>query len=159
MAEKFRTPVPRAPLSDAGLIDWARQLVAWLQMEPEPEEALEEILALGGLGVSSRLFGFEGEMAAAGTPTEILSAPVAPRKKIVVWLAITRTATPDAEVRLLKRKGGSDYEIFVDDIGDQSGATTLGAARIVLDDDDESLMVVSESAEHVHWDGSYLDVE
>ncbi len=163
-----RSP-PLAPSAAPGLRDWAERLISWIEeQEQGPGTEIEESLALGGTLMASRLFGNEGIFSGYTAPeaTEILSAPVAPRKKVLV----AATATVDAnniEIRLVHKKGGVSVflAIVVTDTGGQNSERSFRltpGALVVLDADDETIELHVEVAAGnppVHWSLSYIDVD
>lgn len=162
----YRTQAPRAPLrgSLGGIIEWARNLVAFLDsQETRVASELEAILALGGEEVATRMFGFEGSLLTPTPPeeAEIMAAPVAGKKKIITDFILTCAATTAMSIRLFKLKGATEYDLVsAMDLEKKVPFTGASTMKITLDDINESIRLeVLTGTDDVHWNGSYLDVD
>ena len=170
MIGKFKTGPPAPPLTPIGVLTWARELIAWLKSEEsESELTVEEQLVLGGPDVASRLFGFEGTLAApgAGDEAEILAGPTAPesgKKKILVSISISGEAAAAGageEVRLFKLMPGPvEHDLAVVLLKKDDGYLGHVNTFKTLDAVGESFRIEAVAGgASIHWDGTYLAVD
>lgn len=161
---KFDTPPPQAPFTHADLLKWALDLIAWLRSEESDiAETLEEDFVLGGPGVAARLRGLEGQLLSptGGEDREILSAPAAGKRKVMVDFHLDVETTPPANqvIRFYKKKGATEYDIISAFLAD-SATPFEWSGIFVIDAIDESIWFENVTGtDDVHWNGSYLDVD
>ena len=166
---KWRGPVPSAPTSDEHLMDWLRNLVAWLhdqQTGGEPYE-LESDIALGGMGiVAGRLIGFEAKINAGWTSPvtidPIIPSPGPTDKHIMVTLVtVAGTQNQPITIVLVKNKAAIDYVVgFIEADTRQENQLAIGTL-IVLDAPDERLYMTfssTDTSSDIHVTGAWLRV-
>jgi hypothetical protein len=155
-------PIPEL-LDDPATHDWAQRLSAWLATEDLVESTLEEKFIFGSDEVASKIFGIEALFTGHTAPysEEVLAAPEAGKKRVLVWLSIASDSpTTQRQYRVYKKKGATEYDIFkmllkVNDVF-SSGYTQVA----VLDDTDETIRLEAvDGDEDVHFNGAYLDVD
>ena len=152
------------PLDHQDIVRWAQQLIAWLgSEESDPADTLEEDFLLGGAGVSGRLFGLEGQLLGptGGEDREILTAPTAGKKKVLVDFHIDVETLPAGKttLRFYKKKGATEYNIISDHQADTQTPFEWSGV-FVIDAIDESIWFENVvGTADVHWNGSYLDVD
>jgi len=157
---RWKTPVPiQAQIESTD--NYLRRLAEWLREQERPTEYdLEAILAFGGLGVSERIFGFEGLISGYSAPSthEILSAPTGTQKKIILGLHVSVDGTATCDVQLNKNSTLSFIAQIIDTHEEIIGSHRSG--YITLDATDESIEIATVSGTaDISYVGSYILVD
>jgi len=167
MAElKWKTPVPQPGFTENDRT-FTKRLLRWLGEQEQPADyCLEEYLAFGGIGVASRIFGFEGLHSGYGALVEqvIKAAPSGSNKHVIVGLHVS-AAGSSGDFEIVKRKTGfGDAVIMTLETSVLKHEEIVGGHKsgyITLDAEDELIVVkpLSGATDDFSWSGSFIDVE
>lgn len=146
----MRGQAPQAPFDPAGLLDWAKRLVAWMNLELGNDDGDEDMWDE---------FGFEVQ--STSSPIVALAAPTAPKKRILKSITVAcpgvAVGSP-ISVTLQKKVDTTVYDFLFSEVYDEQTLNLPEGAFQVLDGDDESIQVTvadNGGAEMVHVTGVY----
>lgn len=129
-----RIQVPHAPMSDEGLLLWAKKLVAWMNIELTDTTDEDDMWDEYGIEVESTT-----------SPIVAIAAPPAPKKRTLLSLTVACPAVAVGaalDVTLVKKKDTTSYEFHYQKVYDELSMYLPEGARQILDADDESIEVI-----------------
>ncbi len=160
--QALRRELPIPPRDPDALVAWAQRLTQWLREGEREIDDFEERFVFGVDKVANKIRGIEGTFSGYIPPysEEILAAPAAGKKRVLISLMVSSDSTSSRNIKLIKKADGGENDIIHVQLSKTVPFLPLLDIRVVLDDTDESLdLEITDGTEDLHFDAAYIDLD